>query len=141
MTIKDLKASAIMVRPVLFARRSKIARDIALQLLTGCFSEMPVIDEEGRVIGMLTERDLIKAAEAGRDLAQTTVEEIMSTEVVTAERDTQLSELMKRMTDQNIHRLPITDQGKLVGVVAQCDVLKILVEPELVVYWSEWSQS
>jgi predicted transcriptional regulator len=140
MTIKDLKASAIMVRPVLFARRGKIARDIALQLLTGGFSEMPVLDEEGRVIGMLTEHDLIKAAETGGDLAQTTAEEIMSTEVVTAERDTQLGELMKRMTDQNIHRLLITDQGRLVGVVAQCDVLKILVDPDLGVYWSEWSQ-
>jgi len=140
MTIKDLKASAIMVRPVLFTRRSKIARDIALQLLTSFFNDMPVLDEEGRIIGMLTEHDLIKAAETGRDLAQTTVEEIMSTEVVTAEKGTRLSELMKRMIDQNIHRLMITDQGKLVGVVAQCDVLKILVEPDMGAYWSEWSQ-
>lgn len=129
-----------MVRPVLFARRRKIARDIALQLLAGYFSEMPILDEEGRIIGMLTEHDLIKAAEAGRDLAQTTAEEIMNTAVVTAERDTKLSELMKRMADQNIHRVLITDQGRLVGVVTQCDVLKILVEPDLGTYWSEWSQ-
>ena len=140
MTIQDLKASAIMVRPVLFARRRKIARDIALQFLTGSFSGMPILDEEGRIIGIITQYELIKAVETGRDLAQTTAEEIMSTEVVTAERDTQFSELMNRMTDKNIHRLLITDQDRLVGVVARSDVLKILVEPDLGAYWSEWSQ-
>lgn len=133
--MKNLKASDIMVRPVITATKKASARDIALQLLTGNYSGMPVADDDGQVIGVVTEFDLIKAAEDGRDLFQTTAEQIMSAkERVTASLDTPVSELMKIMTDQNIIRIPITDNGNLVGVVARCDVLKALIEPEFVAY-------
>ena len=132
--MKDLTALDIMVRPVVSARRGASARDIALQLLTGLYSGMPVTDEEGRVVGVVTELDLLKAVEEGRELVKTTAEEIMHTEVITADVDTPVSELLKLMTDKNIIRLPITDNDRLVGVVARCDILKTLIEPEFVTY-------
>jgi len=46
--------------------------------------------------------------------------------------NTPVSELMRILTDNNIIRLPITDNGKLVGVVARCDVLGTLIDPEFV---------
>lgn len=134
MTMKDLTALDIMVRPVVSARRGASARDIALQLLTGLYSGMPVTDEEGRVVGVVTELDLLKAVKEGRELVKTTAEEIMHTEVITADVDTPVSELLKLMTDKNIIRLPITDNDRLVGVVARCDILKTLIEPEFVTY-------
>jgi len=54
--------------------------------------------------------------------------------VATADVETPVSELMKMLTDKNIIRIPITDRGNLVGVVARCDVLKALIEPEFVTY-------
>lgn len=51
---KELKAADIMVRPVVSARTRASARDIALQLLTGLYSGMPVTDDEGRVVGVIT---------------------------------------------------------------------------------------
>lgn len=132
--MKDLTALDIMVRPVVSARRGASARDIALQLLTGLYSGMPVTDEEGRVVGVVTELDLLKAVKEGRELVKTTAEEIMHTEVITADVDTPVSELLKLMTDKNIIRLPITDNDRLVGVVARCDILKTLIEPEFVTY-------
>ncbi len=132
--MKDLRASDIMVRPVVTARKRASARDIALQLLTGLYSGMPVTDEVGRVIGVVTELDLLKAAEEGKELVKTTAEEIMSTGVLTADVDTPVSELIKIMTEKNLIRVPVTDKGVLVGVVARCDVLKTLIEPEFVTY-------
>jgi CBS-domain-containing membrane protein len=132
--MKTLKASDIMVRPVISARKNATARDIALQLLTGLYSGMPVTDDQGRVIGVVTEFDLLEAARAGKELTKTTAEEIMTTEVVTADVDTPVSELIKIMTDEQVIRLPITAKGKLVGLVARCDVLKTLIEPEFVTY-------
>lgn len=132
--MKYFKASDIMVRPVVSARRKASARDIALQLLTGLYSGMPITDDEGRVVGVVTEFDILKAAEEGRELVKTTAEEVMSTEVVTADVDTPVSEIMKIMTDKNIIRLPITDKERLVGVISRCDVLKTLIEPEFVTY-------
>jgi CBS-domain-containing membrane protein len=130
--MKTLKASDIMVRPVVSARKNAAARDIALQLLTGLYSGMPVTDDRGHVIGVVSEFDLLGAVQAGKQLTKTTAEEIMTTEVVTADVDTPVSELIKIMTDKRIIRLPITAKGKLAGLVARCDVLKTLIEPEFV---------
>jgi len=121
---------------VVSATKRASARDIALQLLTGLYSGMPVTDEEGRVVGVITELDLLEAVADGRDLIKTTAEEIMNREVMTANVETPVDDLIKIMTDQHVIRVPITDmaQGRLVGVVARCDVLRALLEPEFVTY-------
>jgi len=133
--MKDLMAGDIMVRPVVTATRRTSARDVGLQLLNGFYSGIPIADEGGRVIGMLTEFDLLKAAKEGKDLLKTSAEAIMTrAEVITAELDTPVSDLLKIMVDKNILRVPIMDKGEIVGVVARCDVLRALIEPEFVTY-------
>ncbi len=132
--MKTLKASDIMVRPIVSARKNASARDIALQFLTGLYSGMPVTDDHGHVIGVVTEFNILEAVQGGKELTKTTAEEIMTREVVTAEADTPVSELITILTDKHLIRLPITAKGKLVGVVARCDVLRSLIEPEFVTY-------
>ncbi len=133
--MKDLRAADIMVRPVVTATKKASARDIALQLLNGLYSGIPIANENGKVIGMVTEFDLLKAAEEGKNLLETTAEGIMNRdEVITAELDTPVSDLLKIMIAKNIIRLPIMDKGEIVGVVARCDMLKALIEPEFVTY-------
>lgn len=136
MTINDFTASDIMMRPVVSARKRASARDIALQLLTGLYSGMPVTDDEGRVVGVITELDLLKAVVEGKDLIKTTAEEIMNREVMTANVDTPINDLIKIMTDMHVIRVPITDteRGRLVGVVARCDILRAMIEPEFAAY-------
>jgi CBS domain-containing protein len=133
--VKDLQAGDIMMSPVVTATKRASARDVALQLLNGLYSGIPIADENGRVVGMVTEYDLLKAAEKGADLLETAAEEIMTRDpVITAELDTPVTDLLKVMVNQNIIRVPIVDKGELVGVVARCDVLKALIEPEFVTY-------
>ena len=79
--MKTLKASHIMVRPVVSARKNATASDIALQVLSGLYSGMPVTDDQGHVIGVVTELDLLEAVRAGKELNKTTAEETMTTEV------------------------------------------------------------
>jgi len=126
--VKDLRAGDIMTRPVVTATRRASARDLALQLLNGLYSGIPIADENGHVVGMVTEYDLLKAAEKGADLLETAALPI------SAELDTPVTDLLKVMVNQNIIRVPIVDKGELVGVVARCDVLKALIEPEFVTY-------
>jgi predicted transcriptional regulator len=132
--MKDLTASDVMVRPVVSAKKNASARDVALQLLTGLYSGMPVTDEEGNVIGVITELDLLHAVMEGKELVRFTAGDIMAKDPVTADVNTPLGDIVKLMKDKNIIRLPITDQGKLVGVVARCDILKSLIEPEFATY-------
>ncbi|HYB91684.1 MAG TPA: CBS domain-containing protein [Candidatus Binataceae bacterium] len=133
--MKNLKAGDIMVRPVVTATKRASARDLGLQVLNGFYSGIPIADDNGRVIGMVTEFDLLKAASEGKDLLKTTAAEIMSRdEVITAEVDTPVADLLKTMVERNIIRVPIMDKGEIVGVVARCDVLKAMIEPEFVTY-------
>jgi CBS domain-containing protein len=132
--MRDLKARDIMTRPVLSARKNASARDIALQLLSGLFSGMPVTDEDGRVIGMVTEYDLLGNICEGKELSKLTAEDIMSENPVTADINTPIRDIQNIMLDKNIIRLPITEEGRLVGIVARCDILRAYIEPEFVTY-------
>ncbi len=133
--MKNLRASDIMIRPVISARKNASARDVALQVLTGLYSGMPVTDETGNVIGVITELDLLEAVLKGKELVRITAGDIMSKEVITANEATTAKELIKIMAEKSIVRLPITNkEGKLVGIVARCDLLKSYIEPEFVTY-------
>lgn len=57
--MRGKKAKELMTRPVISARKDTSIRDISLQLLSGSYSGMPVTDEDGNVIGMVTEFDIL----------------------------------------------------------------------------------
>ncbi len=132
--MKDLKASDVMVRPVISARPHASARDVTLQVLSGFYSGMPVTDEEGKVIGIITEIDLLQAVMDGKDLIKTTVDEIMVKDPITADKDIAIVELTKIMSEKDVIRIPITSDGKLCGIVSRCDILRALLEPEFATY-------
>jgi CBS domain-containing protein len=132
--MEDLKAADVMMRPVVSAKSHASARDVALQLLTGLYSGMPVTDNEGKVIGVITEIDLLMAVMAGKELVRITAGDVMTKDPISADVDTSISDIVKIMTEKHLIRLPITENGILVGIVARCDVLKSLIEPEFVTY-------
>ena len=64
-----LKARDVMNTRVMAATRRAVGRDLALQLMGGMYSGLPVVDErDGQIIGVVTEFDLLKAVRDGRDL-------------------------------------------------------------------------
>ncbi len=128
------KARELMTRPVVSARKNASARDISFQLLTGLYSGMPVTDDDGRVIGMVTEFDILAQIEKGKELAKLTAGDIMTKNVLTVDVNAPVEEVIKIVLDKNVIRLPVTEKGKLVGVIARCDILKNYMEPEFVTY-------
>ncbi len=122
-------AKEIMTRPVVSARESASARDITLQLLSGLYSGMTVTDDDCRVVGIVTEFDLLYQIQKERDLSQLTAEDIMTRDVITVDVDTPVGDVMTILLDKNIIRLPVTDKGRLVGVIARCDVLRGYLAP------------
>ncbi len=135
MKLKDLKVSDVMVRTVVSAKKNASARDATLQLLVNLYSGMPVTDEKEKVIGVVTELDLLEAVINGKELATTTIEGIMTKEVITADVDTPIIDVVKIMKENNIIRLPVTDKGVLVGIVARSDILKGLIKPEFFTHY------
>ncbi|MBI4746473.1 MAG: CBS domain-containing protein [Deltaproteobacteria bacterium] len=132
--MKSKKAKDLMVRPVISARENASVRDISLQLLTGFYSGMPVTDEEGKVVGMVTELDILALIQKGRELNKITAGDIMVKKVTTADVNTPIEEIINIILDKDIIRLPVTEKGRLVGVIARCDILKNYIEPEFATY-------
>jgi CBS domain-containing protein len=85
---------------------------------------VPVV-EGGRVVGMVTDRDIVvRVVAEGKDPSSTTLGDIASTDVVTVEADTNLDEALTLMSAHQVRRLPVTENGELVGIVAQADVAR-----------------
>ena len=128
-----MKARDIMNPKVMAATRRAVGRDLALQILGGRYSGLPVVDErDGQVIGVVTEFDLLKAAQNGKSLQSVTAEDIMSPVPLTVEEDTSVEEIIKLMVDNNVIRVPVVKNGKLIGVISRVDILSYLIEPEFV---------
>jgi CBS domain-containing protein len=124
-----MKAKDIMVQPIVAVARDTTVRDLAIQMFLGGFSGMPVAERGGKMVGMVTEFDVIKAIRAGKPVESTPAEEIMTNKVISVETEASVDEVMQIMETAHVIRVPVTNKGKLVGVIARPDVLRAFVEP------------
>jgi CBS domain-containing protein len=81
-----------------------------------------LITADGRLIGIITERDVLRAVALGADPVSSTVDEAMTTEVFTVPPDMPLHEAAREMAVRWIRHLPVVEDGKLLGVVSMRDV-------------------
>lgn len=129
MDANGMVAEEIMTQPVVAVSRTTSARDVAIQMFLGGFSGMPVADEDGTIAGIVTEFDVIRAIRDGLKIDTTTVETIMTEKVISVDVETPLHEVLDVLETAHILRVPVTENGKLVGVIARPDILKAYVEP------------
>jgi CBS domain-containing protein len=79
-----------------------------------------------RLLGIVTERDVMKAVARGADLDATPVSAVMTTTVLTVSPDTSLHEAARHMATRWIRHLPVVDGGEVVGMVSQRDLCGVL---------------
>jgi len=125
-----VNAIDIMNRPVLAAARSTSARDLAIQMLMGGFSGIPITERDGALVGIVSELDIIRALRAGKPLDTITAAEIMTAEVIAVNADATVEEIMEIMDTKQVVRVPVLEDGKLAGVVSRPDVLRAAIEPK-----------
>jgi CBS domain-containing protein len=89
-----------------------------------------VVAEEGNIVGILTQTDIVKAVTMEKDLESTLVEEVMNKKVTTIDYEKSVEDAVNLMMEKKIKRLPVTKEGKLVGIVTASDI--ITVEPKLI---------
>jgi len=86
---------------------------------------MVILSEAGTVIGVISERDIVRnIARIGAAALKCTVGEVMTRNVVTARAHETLEAAMDRMTDRRIRHLPVVEGGRLLGVVSIGDLVK-----------------
>jgi CBS domain-containing protein len=85
---------------------------------------IPVM-EDGNLLGTVTDRDIaLRVVAEDRDPQSTTVGEIASRDIVTVQPDEDLDDALQKMAKHQVRRLPVVEDGRLVGVVAQADVAR-----------------
>lgn len=99
---------------------------------------LPVVNERGKMIGIISESDLLHASpsdatslsvwEMNYMLSKVTVEKIMTREVITTQKDTPLEEAARKMVDNKIGGLPVVINEELVGIITETDLFKVFLE-------------
>ena len=113
----SMNVNEIMTTDVVIVQDQSAVEDAARLLARHRISGLPVVNQAGALIGMVTEYDLI--ATQGH-----TVADIMSRSVITVSPDTPVEELTHLLTNQRIRRVPVLDDNRLVGIVSRSDLVK-----------------
>jgi CBS domain-containing protein len=118
-----LRVSDIMVKDVVTAKENDKIRDVAIRMYEKKIGSVVVVDDEGKPIGIVTERDLVYVV--ARALTPDTPAWMVMTEnPVVINENALVTEAMEKMRELNIRHLPVVDaSGKLVGMVSFRDII------------------
>jgi CBS domain-containing protein len=144
-----LKAKDIMTRDVVTTGLSVTIEDFARILVDKRISGAPVVDENGDLIGIVTENDLVRKnkrfhiptiirlfdafimlqsqsmiEEEIKAMAGVTISDIYKKDVVTVSEDTPLDEIATIMAEQKIHLIPVVEGKKIRGIVGKIDIIR-----------------
>lgn len=114
--MSQVVVSAIMTREVVTIPATLAVREVAALLATRRLTGAPVVDAAGRVLGIVSELDLISRPGA-------TAGDIMSRQVISVTEETAVDEVARLFVNQRIRRVPVLAGGRLVGIVSRGDLL------------------
>ena len=127
-----------MSRPVITTHSDVPIMDAYELMQKEKIRRLPVVDREGKLVGMVSEREILQASpskatslsiwELNYLMAKISVDEIMTKDVITVEADTPLEEAALLMADHKIGGLPVMKDGKMVGIVTETDLFKVFLE-------------
>jgi CBS domain-containing protein len=143
-----MRASDVMTSNVISVTPDMTVREVARIFVDNRISGAPVLDPDGHVAGMISEGDLLRRSEIGteerprtswldlwsasheaRDYIKThavKVRDVMTTDVLTVKPDTSLGEVASILETRRIKRVPVTDAGRLVGIVSRANLVQAL---------------
>lgn len=147
-----MNAAEVMTRQPVTARPDMSVRDVAKLLLEHRISAVPVVDASDKLVGIVSEGDLVRRGEVVRDERQSwwleaiaegehlppellayirsadrPVRNLMTRDVVTVEERTPLPEVARLLERHGIKRVPVLRGGRLVGIVSRADLIRALM--------------
>ena len=116
-----------MSRPAVTVRQDADFQKALALMQEKKLRRLPVVDDDGQLVGIIVERDLLVAA---MRYLQSRVEvgDLMTRNVVTVGPDADLNEVARTMLERKIGGLPVVEHGRLVGIITESDIFKRFVE-------------
>jgi CBS domain-containing protein len=143
-----MKARDVMVSPVITVTPAASVQEVAKIFLQHRISAVPVVDQRGKLVGIVSEGDLMHRAEAGTERRHSwwlsgligddalaseyikahtwKVSDVMTTKVITAAPDTVLHDIAALLEKNSIKRVPIVENGQLVGIVSRANLIQAM---------------
>jgi CBS domain-containing protein len=120
MKVKDLMTS----QPTVVRPEDMVSQAATLMKQQDC-GAIPVISKDGKLVGIVTDRDIvIRAVAAGKDPRATPVSAVMSADPVTLSPDASAEDAEKLMADRQVRRLPVVTDGRLVGLIVTAQLAR-----------------
>ncbi len=121
-----MNANDLMSPQVVVAKENTNAEQISARLLAGEFNGVPVVDDNGAVVGIVTALDILKALQGGKKLNTMLARDIMTTNPSVVKKDTPIEEIIRIVVEKEIVLVPVVEDNsnKLIGVVARLDILR-----------------
>jgi CBS domain-containing protein len=126
-----LNAGAIMTADLVTVRPDASIEEAIETLLNQHISGLPVVDDDGRLVGVITEFALL-AVTYDKRVKDHTVSQHMTREVITVDINDPISRIADLCIVHRVRRVPVMSEGRLVGLIARRDVLRALVESSAV---------
>lgn len=120
--IKKLVAEDIMIHDIHVTSRNDVVAAAKLKMMRCNVGGLPVVDK-GKLVGIITHRDVLLA---GGEALGLKVDDLMSKDLLVAERETSIMDITKIMADTGYQRIPVVDNGILIGLITQSSLIRAL---------------
>ena len=126
-----LRVADLMEQEVQFGHE-QTKGDVLASLMIEGFGGVPIVDGNQRLVGIVTEFDLLAVLDTGKKLSDISAAQIMTHETVSVTSDTDIRTLIYVLQTNHVIRVPVIDnkEGKLIGIVARRDILRGYVRSE-----------
>jgi len=122
-----LKAKDVMSNRVITISKGKNLYDAIQLLVCGQISGLPVVDDQNKMIGIITEKDVLNFVFSG-NLKNTAVEEVMTKDVVSFSPETEVETIALSIGHDRFRRVPIVEGDKVVGIVSRRDIIRAVLD-------------
>ena len=107
----------------------KTLGDMAEEMNSRHIGSLLVLNEDGKMVGIITERDFLRnVSSAGKDWAEVVIDDVMTKDLVTADQDDNLKEVMAKMSENRIRHIPVMNAGEVAGLLSLVDIVRALHE-------------
>jgi CBS domain-containing protein len=103
--------------------------DAIAKLVQNNIGSLPVVDQAGKLVGVFSERDVLRVIHSrGEGFGRLRVAEVMTAGPITCSLEDDVNDVMGKMSERHIAKLPVVSSGQLVGVISVGDVIKVMYD-------------
>lgn len=121
-----LCARDIMTKKVLTVKEDAKVTNVLKLLVENRITGVPVVSDDMRLLGMVTEKDILKSLWYNSNVKGSSAADLMSGEIISFDENDNLMKVFESLVESNFRRVPILSEGKLAGIISRRDIIEFL---------------